>query len=1393
MSQRMSFCLQSIKTLRQDDLDELTTRIEQYARAGLGEGQAETTAIDDLLAGIAAERKDMTALLRAQHPDLFRGAAPVAAVPAPTPAAPTPAAPGPVAYKVGDYVLTSKAGLDGPIPLRAKVITVLADGKLELRTSEGGIQTVKPADIRPVPSDAPNAPNEAVATPAAPRWKLGDQVVWSERGGPALLTTISKVLPGGGYFVNDPRFEGGSVQGVAVEDELHAPGTVEVTPVAPRPARPNARDELDRKRARATSSLAFMADKARDAGAPNLEQALRGLRVSTGMQGEVGHQPPAYISTIEERFDALLARAKANPDDGFTELRRGLAPRTAAITPEQAAENRRRRLAAAADLSDALGPPTAQEPDAPYNGAVVAREPAPLSPEQVTRVQMALGKFFGAAVDEGVTTFADASRQVLADIEELIGKRAADAVSIHHLQGAYISLIGNYPAGTLDDIMAVAQYRSKDQFNPAREITPDTNPPQEPEDAASRQPRLESDRPAGQEPRVEGPDAGQGQRRADPGDGSIGGQAARPGRGEQGDPGLPGGRPPAGRAGGNTDLFADTPAVQPGPAAGGDAQRSDPADDPGIPPERVPDASVEGAARADTTGVIERLRQQRAAEKIPVTPGDADNIAATLPVLLPLQQKDVAFAEERFAKDDGYGVLFTNGTGTGKTFIGLGIIKRQVRQGRGNILIVVPSAEVMTGWVESAPALGLTVTKLESTKDAGRGVVITTYANLRDNNALLGRKWDMLVSDEAQNLNENADGEHTQAGMRFRALTWHPDSARTRTEMQHPDLFKEIADLEKRLREHEKAKNTVAWNVANAKLAPLWRQAGPLIAANQALVDDMQGTKRPRALFLSATPWAYETNIMWAQGYLFDWDQGHEESGGYNAPNAYQAFMMRHLGYQMRTGKLTQPDERRVDRGLMQRQFNTWLRGQNVLAGRMLEEEWDYDRRFVAAQSALGVRIDQAFSWFSDTKPEMLGELPLPNRAEGDPPYTEAEQLQRVRSAMHNVRRGLQSNFDYHSRLRLLEALKAQAAVPYIREQLDLGRKVVVFHDLIKGQRLDPFNLEFNPATHPTEAAVLARWGQDFADLVTFDWGALKSPIETLTEAFAPNIALLNGEKLGGAIILGLELDGRVRGCGMIFPRLGVDWPFYSYRISYTTQRSSIDGHMVRFPVLTLTNDLEDCAEVGGLMIDPELRKGGYGRVMARSRYVFIGCHRARFGRRLIADLRGWLDDGDSPFWDAVGGRFYAMSFAEADHINGTTGNQFIADLGPRAPIYVNMLSEQAQAAIGKVHDDGHAARNLLVEEGFRDEGYVDIFDAGPTMVGAIDDLRAIRDLRHAMFARSDGSDSLRDHLITCGTGEQFACTIGSIEAAGGQAMTDPASAGILGLTSGQVFSYLAL
>lgn len=92
----------------------------------------------------------------------------------------------------------------------------------------------------------------------------------------------------------------------------------------------------------------------------------------------------------------------------------------------------------------------------------------------------------------------------------------------------------------------------------------------------------------------------------------------------------------------------------------------------------------------------EKRRKQQEAEKVAVKVGDRENIAETLPFLLPEQQEDVAKAETQFfdpkhADDEhggGNGILFTNGTGTGKTYTGLGIAKRFIKQGKGRVLIV---------------------------------------------------------------------------------------------------------------------------------------------------------------------------------------------------------------------------------------------------------------------------------------------------------------------------------------------------------------------------------------------------------------------------------------------------------------------------------------------------------------------------------------------------------------------------------------------------------------------------------------------------------------------------------------------------------------------------------
>jgi arginine N-succinyltransferase len=123
--------------------------------------------------------------------------------------------------------------------------------------------------------------------------------------------------------------------------------------------------------------------------------------------------------------------------------------------------------------------------------------------------------------------------------------------------------------------------------------------------------------------------------------------------------------------------------------------------------------------------------------------------------------------------------------------------------------------------------------------------------------------------------------------------------------------------------------------------------------------------------------------------------------------------------------------------------------------------------------------------------------------------------------------------------------------------------------------------------------------------------------------------------------------------------------------------------------------------------------------------------HRARFGDRTLAELRGVMDEaGHAPFWDALAGKFFGMSFPEADEFNGIHGTKFIADLMPRSPIYVALLTDEARAVIGQPHPSGRAALRMLEREGFSFDRYVDIFDGGPTVTARTDDIRTIRESR---------------------------------------------------------------
>tara|TARA_A100001391_G_scaffold7621_6_gene4951 strand:+ start:35880 stop:36893 length:1014 start_codon:yes stop_codon:yes gene_type:complete len=237
---------------------------------------------------------------------------------------------------------------------------------------------------------------------------------------------------------------------------------------------------------------------------------------------------------------------------------------------------------------------------------------------------------------------------------------------------------------------------------------------------------------------------------------------------------------------------------------------------------------------------------------------------------------------------------------------------------------------------------------------------------------------------------------------------------------------------------------------------------------------------------------------------------------------------------------------------------------------------------------------------------------------------------------------------------------------------------------------------------------------------------------------------------------------GEVRGTSQIFSAIGRKWPFYSYRITTVTQHSNELERTVTAELLSLVNDLGGASEVGGLFLHPSERAGGLGMLLARSRYLFIAAHRARFGDKLLAELRGIIDErGGSPFWDAIGGKFFHMGFQEADEFNAVHGNQFIADLMPKHPVYLAMLSEQARQVIGLPHPSGRAAMRMLESEGFSYEGYVDIFDGGPTMTARTDSVASIRDANRAPVISCE-LDKGEKALIATGRLADFRCCYGA-------------------------------
>lgn len=446
--------------------------------------------------------------------------------------------------------------------------------------------------------------------------------------------------------------------------------------------------------------------------------------------------------------------------------------------------------------------------------------------------------------------------------------------------------------------------------------------------------------------------------------------------------------------------------------------------------------------------------------------GDIDNIAKMLPILYPGQHKNVSLAEERFKV--GKGVMFTDGTGTGKTLSGLGVVYRFYHQDKKDILIVVPTDQKCFDWKEEALMLDLYIYQLVGTHDNGSEITVTTYANFYQNDALREKDWDLILYDESHYLGQNASGVETSYFEQHKQIANLPSSVRHRAFQMY---------------DHLRPKNDGT--------GEYYRKAEEFKQLIQRTVEEI--TAKTKVVFLSATPFAYHKSTKYGDGTLWNIEEHiiPKETGyqTYNTPTPVGDFLIENFGYRMSNNKVTIP-ESGVDTNLMERNFFENMKEKGVMSTRILELDQDYSRDFITLDSDIGDFINKGMEEFHT--PEFQKTFPL-----------------------LSSKFGKKYNYNYVNQL--LECIKAREIAPRIQQHIDLGRKVVVFHSYNHAAIEHPFH--FNPrvlldkkeeAWTPKLIREINLYKELYPEYHNLDLSGLKNTRDAILEHF-PEMKQFNG------------------------------------------------------------------------------------------------------------------------------------------------------------------------------------------------------------------------------------------------------------------------------------------
>jgi len=232
------------------------------------------------------------------------------------------------------------------------------------------------------------------------------------------------------------------------------------------------------------------------------------------------------------------------------------------------------------------------------------------------------------------------------------------------------------------------------------------------------------------------------------------------------------------------------------------------------------------------------------------------------------------------------------------------------------------------------------------------------------------------------------------------------------------------------------------------------------------------------------------------------------------------------------------------------------------------------------------------------------------------------------------------------------------------------------------------------------------------------------------------------------------------------------DDPHYYLRVVEHTFHSKQLNVECRRHLLRLEREEVPWTELGGLVVHPESRGYGVGKLLLAARLLLVAMYREHFCQRLIAELLPpRRPDGSNAFWDALGGPLTGLNYYRADLLC-RTNKEFIDALFPRHEIVLELLPSEAQEVVGQVSPGTLPVIHLLQRTGFQYLQVIDPFDGGPYYGATLEEVGPIQ--RSRCLICLDLPPTAADHTVLLGSPQSHCFHAAAVQICGhGVRLTD--------------------